>query len=340
MSHQSVWPLVDLHRHLEGSVRPETVIELSLKHHLTLPTFILDEFKRHIYVSEPMNDIMDILPKFNLLRQIYLDYDICRRVTLECILDSWMEGIDYVEIRFSPVFMAELHGLDPQSVTSAVCEAWQEMDRLRPSASKLIVILSRTYGPEACEIELEAALSHCNRGVIGIDLAGDEASKPAGLFRSHFQRAEAAGLHLTAHAGEFAGSESVRETIEFLHPERIGHGVHAIDDQAVMEQILENGIAIESCPTSNYLTKSIPSLREHPLPKFLQKGVHVSINTDDPSLFQGINLQHEYLIAHDMMGIDLEGLEHIRQNGFLAAFMSDSERMNLKNRVANENKVD
>ena len=338
MINQSAWPLVDLHRHLEGSVRPETVIELSLKYGLALPTADLEEFKQHIYLLEPMNNLMDILPKFNLLRQIYLDYEICRRVTIECISDAWQEGVDYVEIRFSPVFMAELHGLDPQSVTSAVCEAWQEMDRLRPGASKLIVILSRTYGPEVCEIELEAALSHRNHGIVGIDLAGDEASKPAGLFRSHFQRAEAAGLHLTAHAGEFAGSESVREAIESLRPERIGHGVHAINDQAVMEQILENGIAVESCPTSNYLTNSIHSLREHPLPRFLQKGIRVGINTDDPSLFKGITIQHEYRIARDMMGVDAEGIERIRQNGFLSAFMSDSERMNLKQQFA-EKKV-
>jgi adenosine deaminase len=336
MDHQSVWPLVDLHRHLEGSVRPEIVIELSLKHSLPLPTSDLDEFKRHIYLSEPMNNLMDVLPRFNLLRQIYLDYDICKRITIECIRDSWQEGLDYVEVRFSPVFMAELHGLEPRSVTSAVCEAWQEMDHFRPGASKLIVILSRTYGPEICEIELEAALSHRNRGVIGIDLAGDEASKPAGLFRSHFQRAEAAGLHLTAHAGEFAGSESVRETIVSLHPERIGHGVHAVDDQAVIDQILENGIAIESCPTSNYLTKSISSLQEHPLPKFLQNGICVSINTDDPTLFQGITIQHEYGVARDMMGIDPEEIERIRQNGLLAAFISDYERNNLKNRIADD----
>jgi adenosine deaminase len=334
MDNPTLWPLVDLHRHLEGAVRPETVLEISLQHGLELPTTDLAELKRHVYMFEPITDILTVLPKFNLLRQVFVDYEACRRVTMECIQDAWQEGLDYIEVRFSPYFMAEMHGLDAQSVTSAVCEGWEEMERQQPHGSRLIAILSRTYGPEICEIELECALAHRERGVVGLDLAGDEARHPAGQFRQLFDRARDAGLHLTAHAGEFAGSQSVRETIEALQPERIGHGVHAVDDQAVMDLIFDHGVAIESCPTSNYYTQSVPSLREHPLPKFLEQGLCVSLNTDDPTLFQEINIQDEYRVAQEQIGIDAAGLDRIRMNGFESAFLSKSERMALANRVA------
>ena len=309
MTPEHAWPLVDLHRHLEGAVRPATVLEVSLEHGLPLPTQDLQELEDFLHLQEPIHDLLDVLPRFDLLRQVYLDYDLCRRVTMECLQDAWDEGLDYVELRFSPYFMAEPHRLDPASVTSAVCEAWQEMERARPGASRLIVILSRTYGPELCEIELACALSHRGRGVAGIDLAGDEARWTAGLFREHFARAEAAGLHRTAHAGEFAGSESVRETLEALNPERIGHGVHAADDPALMERILERGIALECCPTSNYFTRAVPRLEQHPLPLFLEKGLCATLNTDDPSLFQGVTIAHEYKVAAERMGIGPEGLE-------------------------------
>jgi adenosine deaminase len=337
VTQEHAWPLVDLHRHLEGAVRPKTVLEVSLEHGLPLPTEVLQDLEAYLHLKEPIHDLLDVLPRFNLLRQVYLDYDLCRRVTMECLQDAWDEGLDYVELRFSPYFMAEPHHLDTASVTSAVCEAWQEMERTRPGASKLIVILSRTYGPELCEIELECALSHRERGVSGIDLAGDEARWRAGLFRDHFARAQTAGLHCTAHAGEFAGSESVRETLETLNPERIGHGVHAADDPAVMECLLEQDIALECCPTSNVFTRAVPSLEQHPLPLFLEKGLRATLNTDDPTLFQGVTLLHEYQAAAEHMSITPEGLERIRQNGVLATFLSIAEREDLMRRF-NEKK--
>ncbi|MGB8252921.1 MAG: adenosine deaminase, partial [Anaerolineaceae bacterium] len=216
-------PLVDLHRHLEGSIRLNTVMELSKKHGLPLPEGDLAGLQTAVWMNEPTSDILKIMPKFDILRQVFVDYDVCRRVTYECIEDAVQEGLDYVELRFSPLFMAELHQLDAMSVTAAVCEAWQEADRQFPLRARLIAILSRTYGPEVCLQELKPALAYREKGIVGLDLAGDEARWPAHLFSDHFNQARAAGLKLTAHAGEFAGAESVRETIETLSPNRLGH---------------------------------------------------------------------------------------------------------------------
>ena len=296
-------PRVDLHRHLEGSLRLETVIELSRLHHLPLPAWTRAGLEPHVWIQEPTSDILVLLPRFNLLRSILVDYDACRRVAWECLEDASREGLHYVELRFSPLFMAEPHGLDPQGVTSAVCDAWQEASGGLPVESRLVVILSRTYGPEACQVELEAALACRDRGVVGLDLAGDEARHPAGQFTGHFRRAREAGLHLTAHAGEFAGAESVRETVLTLAPERLGHAVHAVDDLSVLELLVEQGVAVECCPTSNILTTAVPGYEAHPLPVFLDRGLCATLNTDDPALMGDLRLETEYRAARDAMGL-------------------------------------
>lgn len=319
-------PLVDLHRHLEGSIRLETVLELSEKHHLPLPEGGLEGLQTAVYMNEPTSDILKIMPKFDLLRQVYMDYEICRRVTRECIQDAVDEGLDYVELRFSPLFMAELHGLDPMLLTEAVCTAWQEMEAKYPLRARLVGILSRTYGPEICMQELVPALAYAGKGIVGLDLAGDEARWPAHLFKEHFDMARQAGLHLTAHAGEFAGAESVRETIETLKPDRLGHAVHAADDPDVMALIAERGITIESCPTSNYYTCSVPSFEQHPLPVFIEHGLKVTLNADDPTLFSGLSTAQEYEIAGELIGISRADLGKMQMDGLQAAFISDEQK--------------
>ncbi|MBN2256518.1 MAG: adenosine deaminase [Anaerolineaceae bacterium] len=325
-------PLVDLHRHLEGSIRLETVLELSEKHELPIPAGGLEGLQEAVWMSEPTSDILKIMPKFDLLRQVYVDYEVCKQVARECIQDAIDEGLDYVELRFSPFFMAEMHQLDPMGVTEAVCDAWQQIDKEFPLRSRLVGILSRTYGPEICLQELIPVMAFAGKGLVGLDLAGDEARWPAGLFKEHFERARNAGLRLTAHAGEFAGADSVRETIEILKPDRIGHAVHAADDPAVMALIADRGITIESCPTSNYFTCSVPSYEAHPLPVFLKNGLKVTLNADDPTLFSGLSVWQEYELAAEMMGVSQEESKKMQLDGLEAAFISAEQKADIQKR--------
>jgi adenosine deaminase len=318
--HGSDTPLVDLHRHLEGSIRLETVLELSAVHGLPLPAWDLAGLRRAVCMDGPLPDLLQILPRFAVLTRVLTDYADCRRVARECLEDAAREGLSYLELRFSPLFMAEPHGLDPQRVTTAVCEAWEQACGDLPLRAGLVVILSRTYGPEACWAELEAALSHRDRGVVGLDLAGDEARWPAELFVRHFQRARDGGLHLTAHAGEFAGPESVRSAVLALGVERVGHAVRAAEDPGVLELLAERQIAVECCPTSNLYTGAVPDLRSHPLPLFLARGIRATLATDDPTLMGQITLQHELRVARDEMGLSTKQLELLLQNGMEAAF--------------------
>ena len=322
-------PLVDLHRHLEGSMRLSTAIEICREHHLPLPAWTVPDLQKYVWIEEPVSDIVQIFPRFDILRQAFVDIDVCRRVATECLEDAVSEGLDYLELRFSPYFMAELHQLSPQAVTSAVCEAWQESVHKLPIISRLIVILSRTYGPEICTVEMDCALEHSGQGVVGVDLAGDEMRWPARLFSKDFDRARDTGLQITAHAGEFAGAESIRETIEVLRPQRLGHAVRAVDNEQLMGEIAQKGIAIECCPTSNYLTATVPTIQDHPLPVFLKHGIKATLNTDDPSFMGDLTIQQEYQKAMDLMGLSQEELALVQKNGLDAAFIGPEEKSKI-----------
>ena len=244
------YPLVELHRHLDGNVRLDTVLELGREHGLDLPAWSREELRPWVQVTDPTPDLMSFIAKFDVLQKVIVDLDAVARITRENLEDAAAEGIDYIELRFSPYFMGQHHGLDPIEITAAVCDALAAA-RDVPVRAKLIVILSRTFGPETVQVELEAAIRHRDRGVVALDLAGDEANFPGDLFVEHFRRARDAGLHVIAHAGEAAGPDSVRQAVLELHAERIGHGVRAVEDPEVVELLVERQMPLEICPTSN-----------------------------------------------------------------------------------------
>ena len=327
------YPLVELHRHLDGNVRLETVAELARRHRVELPALDAEGLRPHVQVTEREPDLMSFLAKFDCLRRVFVDYEAVRRVARENVEDAEREGIDYIELRFSPYFMAERYGLDPAGVVEAVCDGVDEALRAEgasrpaglPPRARLIGIVSRHYGPEVGWIELEAALAFRDRGVVALDLAGDEAGYPGHLFVEHFRRAREEGLHVIAHAGEADGAASVRQAIEGLGVERIGHGVRCVEDPALVELIVERGIPLEVCPTSNLQTSTIDSWEEHPLPDLLARGVKVTLNTDDPSI-SGIDLAHEYRVAEEKLGLGEPELRKLQENALAAAFLSEEER--------------
>lgn len=322
------YPLVELHRHLDGNVRIETVLDLARRHGIGLPAWTPEELRPHIQITGCAPSLADFLEKFALLRRVMVDYEAVRRIVRENLEDAAREGIDYIELRFSPRFMAEEHGLDTIGVAEAVCDALEEARGKVPVRAKLIGILSRHYGPEVARIELEAALRHRHRGIVALDLAGDEARFPGELFVEHFREAREAGLHTIAHAGEAAGPESVRQAVLGLGAERIGHGVRAVEDPAVLDLLAGRGIVLEVCPTSNLHTSTCPDYGSHPLPRLLERGLRCTLNTDDPSI-SGIDLDHEYRIAGEEMGLAEADLRRMQETALAAAFLSDEERAAL-----------
>jgi adenosine deaminase len=322
------FPVVDLHRHLDGSVRLQTMLDLARQHGVQLPANTLESLRPHAQIMSTVIDLKDSLPKFALMQSVMVDYDACRRIAYENLEDAVREGIDYIELRFSPMFMAEVHKLDPMGVASAVCEALEEARGRLPVKANLIVIMSRHYAPETYEVELQTALAHRDRGVVAIDIAGVEEMGPGPLFIKQCQKARQAGLHVTVHAGEWSGPQSVRQAVLELDAERIGHAMGAKDDPAVMDLLAERHVAIESCPSSSVQFSMVPSFREYPLPMWLERGLLVTVNTDDPGI-QGIDLPHEYRILREELGLSDAQICRLQENGVQAAFITDAERAAL-----------
>lgn len=312
-------PLIDLHRHLDGNIRLQTILDLARQHNLPLPAESLETLRPHIQVTEPQTDIMAYFRKFNWMVSVLADPDACRRVAYENVLDAAAEGIAYIELRFSPWFMAEPHGLDPAGVVAAVVEGVQAgAAEARAIRVGLLGIISRTYGAAIGMQELNALLTR-KADIVGLDLAGDEANYPPALFIEHFGIARDAGWGITVHAGESAGPESVRSAITDLGATRIGHALSITDDPALMAEMLEQGIGIEANLTSNVHTNSVPSYAAHPLKRWLDQGLLATINTDDPGI-SPVTLRDEFEIAAPKAGLSFADTRKAQENAVKLAF--------------------
>jgi adenosine deaminase len=320
-------PLCDLHRHLDGSIRLQTILELADQHGIDLPGHDLESLRPHVQIMDPAEGLMEFIAKFKYLTAVLVNTDACRRVAFENVLDAKAEGIDYIELRFSPWFMAETHGLNVAEVTAAVIEGIRAGEAATGVRAQAIGILSRSYGPEVCLQELEALLDNRD-GLVALDLAGDEKRFPAGLFIQHFQRSRDAGLRTTIHAGEADGPRSVWSAIRDLGAERIGHGIRSIEDPELVAYLAEQQIGLEVCLSSNLHTSTVPSLAQHPARALLQAGVLLNLNTDDPGI-SGIDLPGEYNSAAVAAGLSEDMVRRTQAAGLKMAFLSAAEKQNL-----------
>jgi adenosine deaminase len=321
-------PLIDLHRHLDGSVRLETILDLGRKHNLPLPAWDLEGLRPYVQVTNPQPGVMAFIAKFKWMTGVLVDYGAVRRVAYENMVDADLEGIDYLELRFSPWFMAEPHGLDPSGVVEAAIEGVDQGSQETGLKVNLIGILSRTYGPDIAWKELQGILRHRDR-LAALDLAGDEANFPGDLFVDHLRRAREAGLRITVHAGESAGPESIWQAIRDLGAERIGHAIHAVEDRDLLDYMAQQHIGIEANLTSNLQTSIVPDYAAHPLRQFLQLGLLATINTDDPGI-SGIDLPYEYEVAAPAAGLTQEQIRTAQLNALEVAFLTPAEKDALR----------
>lgn len=323
-------PFIDLHRHLDGSFRLETILELGKQHGVKLPGTTVEELRPHVQVTEPQPGLMAFLDKMLWLTRVLADGEACRRIARENVEDAKREGIDYLELRFSPWFMAEPHGLDPREVIEGIVQGIAEGVAATGLRVNLIGILSRTYGAEIAMKELDALLAYRNH-FVALDLAGDEANFPAPLFVEHFAKARDAGWRITIHAGEAGGPQSVWDAVKLLGAERIGHCTRALEDPGLVDFLLENRIPIEANLTSNVHTSTVPDLASHPLKQMLAHGLIASINSDDPGI-SAIDLRHEFEVAAPAAGLSPEQIRQAQLDALETAFLSNEEKAELRER--------
>ena len=321
------FPLIDLHRHLDGSLRLETIIDLARQHNLSLPAWDVAGLRPYVQITDPEPDLMAFIAKMDWMTTVLVDYDAVRRVAYENVLDAQQEGIDYIELRFSPWFMAKPNNLDPARVTEAVVEGVHAGMQESGVPVKLIGILSRTFGPQTAWLELQALLSQ-SQHLVALDLGGDEVRFPGELFVDHIRRGREAGWRITIHAGEAAGAYSVWTAVRQLGAERLGHAIHAIEDPALLDFLAERRIGIESNLTSNIQTSSVPDYPSHPLRQFLERGLLATINTDDPGI-SNITLPYEYDVAAPAAGLSPDQIHQAQRNALEVAFISPEERQAL-----------
>jgi adenosine deaminase len=321
-------PCIDLHRHLDGNVRLATILALAEQHAIRLPATTIEELRPIVQVDRALGDALAFFASAHWMTAVLADADACRRVARENVEDAQREGLDYVELRFSPAHMARAFNLDQRAVVEAVVAGVDEGRRATGMRVKLIGILSRTLGLAACFVELDALLANRD-DIVALDLAGDELHWPGELFVEHFRRAHAAGWAITVHAGEFGSAENVWTALRLLGAQRIGHGTRAIDDPALLDYLAEHRIGVEVQLTGNVQTSAVPSYAAHPLKAFLRHGVVATINTDDPA-HSGIDWPHECTVAAAAAGLSADDVHQAQRNALDVAFLSDAERAELR----------
>ena len=331
-------PKVELHRHLEGSLRLDTMVEIAREHGITIPAEVLRLSTLVQIQEEDKFTFQNFLSKFNTLRLFYRSPDVIHRITREAVEDAARDNVKYMELRFTPVALSRAERFPLHDVINWVVASSKEAaDRYNINV-KLIASVNRHESAEIAEQVAWLAADHMSDGIVALDLAGNEAEFPSQPFYGIFKEARQAGLHLTIHAGEWGPAQHIKEAIENLGAERIGHGVRVLEDENITALARERGTAFEVCITSNYQSGVVGTLEEHPLMKMFENGINVTINTDDPSISR-ITLSHEYYNACDTLQMPQFTLKERIVAAAQAGFLPNDEKEKLVSKLKQDLKV-
>jgi len=320
-------PKVDLHRHLEGSIRIDTLLEIRRSHGMSLPgTGLLNDL-----VQVGLNDeltFQNFLSKFRTLRQFFGSPEVIARITQEAIADAAADHVRYLELRFTPVALGKEKNYPLGEVMDWVIDAARQASAMHPITTRLIASLNRHESLELAEQVVELSIDRGSKGIVGVDLAGDEAHFSGLEFASLFREVRQSGLHVTIHAGEWSGASNIIAAILSLSAERIGHGVRILEDSQAVNIARERNIPLEVCITSNLQSGAIPKPSQHPLPQLLAEGLNATINTDDPSISR-ITLGSEFTYAYEHLQLSKEVLQDRVLAAARAAFLPEEEKKDL-----------
>jgi adenosine deaminase len=331
-------PKVELHRHLEGSLRLTTMLDIARHHGVTVPANVLNlSGLVQVQDRDPLT-FSNFLDKFKTLRLFYKSPDVIHRVTQEAVEDAAKDNIRYLELRFTPVALSRAEEFPLNDVMDWVVSSAQESAQKYNIQVGLIASVNRHESPELAEQVAWLAAERMKDGLTGLDLAGNEAEFKTDSFHGIFKEAKQAGLHITIHAGEWGPAENIRDAIENLDAERIGHGVRVLESENITEQAREHGAVFEVCVTSNYQSGVVKLLELHPLSRMLEAGLKVTINTDDPSVSR-ITLAHEYQHVCEDLDIEMDVLENSVIVAANSAFLPDDEKIKLVASLKKEMKL-
>ena len=321
-------PKIELHRHLEGSLRLTTLRDIALEYKLDLPVRTVEELRPYVQVTNDEPNYRNFLEKFNVLRRFYQSPEVISRVTYEVIEDAAHDNIRYFELRCTPAALAKTRSYPLPEVTHWTLLAVDRARRDFPNIQvELIASINRHESLEIAETVTQIAVDHKDV-IVALDLTCDEVNYPAAPFAPLFQEAKRAGLGITVHAGEWTGPATVRHAIEALGAERIGHGVRVVEDPNVAALARERGVAFEVCVTSNLQSGVVQRLADHPLPHMDQLQLKTTINTDDPSV-SDITLTDEYEAVIEDLCFTPDDIKNAVITAASCAFQPPAERERL-----------
>ncbi len=320
-------PKAELHCHLDGSMRVETIIELAKDAGVTLPSTKPDELKKILTIGMDCQSLEEYLKVFDITTSVLQTADALTRATYELAEDCARENVRYLEIRFSPILHIN-NGLKLTQIVEAVLKGKNMAERDFNIKIGIIICSIRHMDTDMSLILAELTVAYKNRGVVGFDLAGAEENFPAKKHAEAFNLIINNNINTTVHAGEAYGPPSIHQAIHTISANRIGHGTRLREDGDLLNYVNDHRIPLEMCITSNVQTKAVASFAHHPIKFYFDYGIRVTLNTDN-RLVSGITLTDEYMIAIDKYHFTPDELKYLILNGFKSAFLPLNEKVNL-----------
>ncbi|PIU18119.1 MAG: adenosine deaminase [Elusimicrobia bacterium CG08_land_8_20_14_0_20_44_26] len=326
-------PKVDLHCHLDGSVRTSTLFDI-MKNKTKLPCDTAAEMRKYVEAPSTCRSLTEFLNKFEFFYPYLKSPQVMERIAYELCEDASSENIRYLEVRFAPCL--QTGGVVVQEdIVKAVLEGLSKGSRDFNIKTGAILCIYRGTDPSQWEETYRLGEKYISSGVVGFDLAGDESRFSGENFKDLFKKAFSALIPVTIHAGEAAGWESVKEAVDFLHAQRIGHGVRIFENGFFLDRIKQMKIPLEICITSNVQTGVFKDYSFHPVADFYRRGLRVTLNTDDRSV-SGIDLTHEWKIVQQECGLEIEDVLDMNMNSIEAAFCDANTKKLLKEEIQKE----
>lgn len=316
----------ELHVHLDGSLRPQTLIELAGEYGVVLPSREPESVARFMHVTDA-RDLVDYLDRFRITLSVMQTEDAIERIAYELAEDTAKENVRYLEVRFCPMLNTE-RGLSSHQVVEAALKGLRRAEKDHDIRTGVIICALRSLDPQVSLEMAEVAVDFQGRGVVAFDLAGAENGNPPSEHITAFQLAADANLPITIHAGEAYGTPSIHEAIHYCHARRIGHGTRLFEDPELLRFVNDFRIPLEICLTSNVQTRAVTSAAEHPLRLYYDHGLMLTLNTDN-RMMSGTTVTDEYRIAHEELGFSWEELCDLALMSFESAFLPWAEKRAL-----------
>lgn len=327
-------PKTDLHCHLDGSLRVETILELAEQDGVRLPAHDVEGLRRALHAGENCESLADYLEAFAITLSVMQNEEALYRTAFELAEDAAKENVRYMEVRYAPVLHTQM-GLPLPNIVEAVVQGLREAERIHGIQSGIILCGIRNMDPLTSLRMAELAIAFKHRGVVGFDLAGAEVDHPAKDHVEAFRLILNNNVNCTLHAGEAYGPESIHQAIHYCGAHRIGHGCRLAEDGDLLNYVNDHRIALEVCPSSNVQTRAVSSLEDHPMRFYFDYGIRVTINTDN-RLMTDTSVTKELWLAHERMQFTLEELGQVIMMGFKSAFLPLRDRRLLLQEVSEE----